>query len=242
MNLLIEIEYDGSDYAGWQYQPNKSTVQAEIEKALYKINQEKIKIYGASRTDAGVSALGQVANFHIPPFRVKNIRNFRNHLNAVLPDDIYIRKIKIVADEFNARYSSKGKIYDYRIVTNRSPLRKKFAWIITAKLDINKMRKSARLFIKHRDYSAFCRVKNKKGIVLIKSIKITKDRDEIHFRIEANRFLYKMVRRIIGALVELGRGHRTEDELKKALIGEKHRPLICAPADGLTLTKVIYGP
>lgn len=240
MNVLIEIEYDGTNYAGWQYQPNKKTIQGEIEKALFKINQTKIKIYGASRTDAGVSASGQIANFHIKSIRFNNLQDFRNSINGVLPDDIYVRKMRVVSDEFNARHSSKGKIYAYRIINNYSPLRKKFAWIIPYQLDITQMRQAARLFIKNRDYSAFCNVKYKNGIVAIKSIKISKYKDEIEIRVETNRFLYKMARRIIGALVEIGRGHRNEDDIRKALVGEKHRPLICAPANGLILTKVIY--
>jgi tRNA pseudouridine38-40 synthase len=236
----MEIEYDGTNYAGWQYQPNKKTVQGEIERALNQINQQNIKVYGTSRTDAGVSALGQIANFKISSMRFKNMVSFRKSINAVLPDDIYVRKMKIVADDFHARYSSKGKVYEYRIITNESPTRRRFAWIIPYQLDIKKMRKAAKLFIRQKDYKEFCKVKDKSGIVIMKSIKISKDKDEITFRIEANRFLYKMVRRIIGALVEIGRGHRTEDDIRKAMIGEKHHPLICAPAKGLILTKVIY--
>jgi tRNA pseudouridine38-40 synthase len=174
--------------------------------------------------------------------RFKNIASFRKSMNSVLPDDIYVCKMKIVNDDFHARYSSKGKGYEYRVITNESPTRRRFAWIVPDHyhLDINKMRKAAKLFIGQKDYKEFCKIKDKSGIVLMKSIKISQYKDEIYIRIEANRFLYKMVRRIIGALVEIGRGHRTEDDIKRALTGGKHRSLICAPANGLALVKVIY--
>jgi len=240
VNILIEIEYDGTNYSGWQYQPNKRTIQGELEKALRQIGQAKIKIIGASRTDAGVSALEQIANFHISAMQFKNIPSFRNGINALLPNDIYVRKMKIIAKEFHSRYSSKGKVYLYQIITEQSPLRKKFAWVLPYELDLSKMRNAAKLFVKHDDYKLFCSVKDKNGMVLMKSIKINKATDEIYIKIEANRFLYKMVRRIVGALVEIGRGHRTEYDIMKGLAGEKHRPLICAPANGLILVKVKY--
>lgn len=240
MNILMKIEYDGTNYSGWQYQPNKNTIQGELEKALNRLFQERVKVTGASRTDAGVSAQGQIANFRIASLRFKNLQDLFNSLKGVLPNDIYVKRLKIIDEDFNARYSSKGKIYLYQILANRSPLKQRFAWVVPYKLDLGKMRKVTKLFLKQKNYRAFCKVKDKDGKVKMKSISIRKTKDEIHIKIEANRYLYKMVRRIIGALVDLGRGHRTEEDVQKALIGEKHRPLICAPANGLILKKVIY--
>lgn len=240
MNILLEIEYDGNNYSGWQYQPNKSTVQGEIEQALKKIHQKKIKVIGASRTDAGVSALSQIANFHIESLRFESLKLLRAGLNAILPRDIFIKKIKRVAKDFNSRFFSKTKIYQYKIINQRLPLKQRFAWTVLYVLDIHKIKKAANLFIKQKDYAAFCSVKDKDGKVLMKSITIKKNKDEIFIKIEADRFLYKMVRRIVGALVDVGRGHRSEDDIERALNGEKHRPLICAPANGLTLIKVKY--
>ncbi|MBS4016012.1 MAG: tRNA pseudouridine(38-40) synthase TruA [Candidatus Latescibacteria bacterium] len=240
MNIKLEIEYDGTNYAGWQYQPNKITIQGEIEKALAQLLQKKLRITGASRTDAGVSALGQVANFEVTPLKGLSLAKLQCGLNSILPKDIWIRKISKAADEFNSRRYSKSKIYRYRIIANPSPIRQKFAWFVRYELDINKMRRAVKLFIRHNDFSLFCAAKDKNGEVDIESIIISQKRDQIDITIKANRFLYKMVRRIVGALVEIGRGHRSLDDIKKALAGEKHRSLICAPAHGLILKKVKY--
>jgi tRNA pseudouridine38-40 synthase len=240
MNIKLEIEYDGTNYAGWQIQPRKITIQGEIEKALYKIYQKKIKIIGASRTDAGVSAYGQVANFEVNPLKFSKLTKLQSSLNAILPKDIWIKKINKVADAFNARRCNKSKIYHYKIITKPSPLRQRFAWFLPYQLDIKKMQSTISLFIKHNDYSLFCAVKDKNGEVNMESVLISQNQDEINIAIKANRFLYKMVRRIVGALVEVGRGHRAQDDITKALVGEKHRPLICAPANGLLLTKVKF--
>ncbi len=240
MNIMMEIEYDGINYAGWQYQPDKLTVQGELERALAQLYQDKIKIIGASRTDAGVSAIGQIANFHTNTLRFNSLKKFLLSLNAVLPKDIYVKKVKAVNEDFNARYSAKAKIYQYKIIKHRSPLRRRFVWVLPFKLDIRKMTEAAKLFVKHKNYSIFCCLKTKEGRVNIKSITISKKKDEIFIKIEANRFLYKMVRRIVGALVDVGRGRATEDDIKKSLVSRKHRTLMCAPAIGLILKKVRY--
>ncbi len=261
MNYKIEIEYDGTNYAGWQKQPNKNTVQGEIEKALEKICQQHIKITGASRTDAGVSALGQVANFHLEEHIQKKgsvkirlvktcdearvsarlgLEKLRQSLNAVLPTDIWIKKINKVPDSFHARYDSVFKIYQYKIIYTPSPLQQRFAWVLGYELNLNMMQQTVTKFVKNKDYAQFCAVKDKDGRVTVKSIAVRHKKNETVITIQANRFLYKMVRRIVGALVEIGRGHRTLDDVKNALLGKKHRPLICAPAKGLVLVKVKY--
>ncbi len=242
MNILMEIEYDGTNYAGWQYQPNKKTIQGELEKALSQLYQAEIKVIGASRTDAGVSAQGQIANFHVPPLIATrySLQAIQHSLNAILPNDIYVKRVKIVPDRFHARFLSKGKIYQYQILIRPAPLRRRFAWFVPYELNLPKMRKAACLFLKQKDYSSFCKVSDKNGIVAVKSVSIRKRKDEILISIKANRFLYKMVRRIIGALVEVGRNHRTEEDIKNSLVGKEHRTLICAPAQGLKLMKVMH--
>ncbi len=254
MNVLIEIEYDGTEYAGWQYQLQKRTIQGEIENALNQIFQKKIRIIGAGRTDAGVSALGQIANFYLDNIgsnkkRKKFLNQLQKSLNAILPEDIVIKKIKEVPENFNARYSAKSKIYQYRIITTDSPLRKRFAWVISYKLDLNRMKYAAKLFLQQANYSAFCHVKDKTGEVKLKSLKILKAsnsitqeriQDEVVIQIEANRFLYKMVRRIVGALVDFSLRKIDEDDIKNSFHGLKHFPITCAPANGLLLLKVKY--
>jgi tRNA pseudouridine38-40 synthase len=207
---------------------------------LAQIYQKHIKVIGASRTDAGVSALSQIANFHIEANKSINLEHIKSSLNSICEQDILIKKIKAAPEDFHARFYSIAKIYNYKIINHRAPLQQRFAWVLPYEIKINKMRSSIKLFLKQKDYSAFCSVKDKDGKVIMKSITIRKKKYNIEVKIEANRFLYKMVRRIVGALVEVGRGHRTEDDVKRALIGEKHRPLICAPANGLILMKVKY--
>jgi len=238
----MEIEYDGTNYSGWQYQPNKKTIQGELEKTLSQLYQREIKVIGASRTDAGVSAQGQIANFHIASLLATrySLKAIQHSLNAVLPNDIYVKRLKIVPERFHARFLSKGKIYQYQILIRQAPLRQRFAWFVPYKLNLLRMRKATRLFLKQKDYSSFCKVSDKNGIVAVKSVSIRKRKDEILISIKANRFLYKMVRRIIGALVEVGRNHRTEEDIKNSLAGRETRTLICAPAQGLKLMKVKY--
>ena len=240
MNVIIKIEYDGTNYAGWQIQPHKQTIQGELEKALSQIFQEPIKVVGASRTDAGVSAMGQMSNFHISNMKFRDLPTLQKSLNAVLPEDIYVRQIKKVNDSFHARYSAKGKIYQYRILINPSPLRQRFAWVVKYNLDLLKMRSAAKLFLRNKDFSIFCKVKDKDGQVKMDSIRIKKIGDEILISIEANRFLYKMVRRIVGALTDVGRRHRSLDDIKNSVKSIKHRTLMCAPAQGLILVQVKY--
>lgn len=241
MNIAIEIEYDGTEYAGWQIQPHRKTIQGELQRALSQVFQMPIKVIGASRTDAGVSALGQIANFKLTDKQTEDINYLKNSLNAILPNDIYIKRMKRVPDNFHARFSAKGKVYEYKILLSRAPLRQHFAWLVLYKLNISKMRRACRLFVKQKDFKSFCEADDDKdGRISIKSLQINKVRDEITIKIEANRFLYKMVRRIVGALVEIGRGHRTDQDIKDAFEGVKNRSLICAPAQGLKLVKVKY--
>lgn len=240
MNIKLQIEYDGTNYAGWQKQPTRLTVQGVLENALAKILGQKITITGASRTDAGVSAFGQVANARIQSDRFSSLEKLKTSLNAVLPKDIAVKKISTVADYFNARRNSTSKIYRYQITSQRSPLQQRYAWHLAYALDIAKMRQASKLFIRHRDYAQFCSVRDKDGSVKIKSITIQGTKNKTVITIQANRFLYKMVRRIVGALAEIGRGHRNLDDIKNALAGQKHNPLICAPANGLILVKVKY--
>lgn len=240
-NILLEIEYDGTDYYGWQYQPKRKTIQGTIESALQKILQEPISLIGASRTDAGVSAQCQCANFLTN--RRLSIRAIQAALNSSLPRDIYIRNAYAVHLLFNARYAAKSKVYCYHIIIGRSPLRQRFAWEVSYPLDLIKMERAAKLFIGEKDFRSFCGIKNNSVLTecAIKRIDIKSSKEgDIMIEIEANRFLYKMARRIIGCLVEVGRGRITKNDVKAALIGKPHPPFVVAPAKGLILVKVKY--
>lgn len=245
-NILLEIEFDGTDYYGWQYQPKRKTIQGTIEAVLQKILQEPVTLIGASRTDAGVSAKSQFANFITNSSL--SVKAIQNGLNSLLPKDIYIRNAYSVHLLFNARFNAKSKVYRYQIIMGRSPIQQRFAWEIKYSLNVLKMEKAAKLFIGIKDYRPFCNIKigqgktnQKDGIVNIKRIDIKSPEGKmIIFEIEADRFLYKMVRRIVGSLVEVGRGKRTENDIRLALVGKPHPPFLVAPAKGLILLTVKY--
>jgi len=235
-NIRIDIEYDGTEYSGWQYQPNKRTIQGTIEEALEEIFREEIKIIGAGRTDAGVHALCQVANFKID--KDIPIENLRRALNSLLPPDIFIKRAMEVSMDFNARYDAKSKIYEYRILQGKSPLRRRYAWELSYKLNYEKMEEVKAIFPGKKNYGFFCQL-SKPAIVDVRGIGLTKKGDEIILRIEANRFLYKMVRRIVGALVDVGRGKIGAEDIVRSF-DKGPNPFITAPANGLILVEVKY--
>jgi len=243
-NIRLTIEYDGTDYFGWQIQKRKPTVQGEIKKVLERILEEKITLIGAARTDSGVHALGQVANFKT---RNKKLTtdNFIKALNSLLPSDIVIKEVKKVADSFHARYSAKSKIYRYQILKQLLPsaLGRGFSWHIPQTLDWRKIREASKYFVGKYDFSPFSVTgssrKNKQCTV--KNFKIRKAKNLCILQIEADYFLYKMVRRIVGALIEVGRG-KIEPEYIRALLNGKASTLRAqtAPPHGLFLIKVKY--
>lgn len=238
MRLKAIIEYDGTSFYGWQVQPARNTVQAEIEKGLTKITGEEIRIHGAGRTDAGVHAAAQVASFdyggRLPTDRLKLA------LNSLLPRSIYIKGLMQVRASFDARRDALGKLYRYRIIRGRSPLRRRFAWEFHYPLDIQKMKKASEYLVGSRDYAALCEVSEGPESLTVDSINIKEEADEITIDIKAKAFLYKMVRRMVGVATECGRG-KIEPEIIPGLF-RKDKPVqtITAPANGLVLVKVFY--
>ncbi len=245
----LTLEYDGTRYHGWQKQPHHATIQANLEDALSRLAQEKINILGAGRTDAGVHALGQVAHFQmsksIPP--AKLLRS----INALLPDDIAVKKVKAVDATFHARYSARRKTYRYFIDTapTRSTWKHKTAWHFTLPLDIRKMRQAAKGLIGRHDFSSLCATDNdaKNHIVDLFKISIFKKRgtppaeNQIFITLTASRFLRYMVRNIVGLLVEIGQGKRDADSIGPILDGKDRRLAgITAPPHGLFLMEVTY--
>ena len=243
-NIRLTIEYDGTDYFGWQIQKRKPTVQGEIKKVLERILEEKITLIGAARTDSGVHALGQVANFKT---RNKKLTtdNFIKALNSLLPSDIVIKEVKKVADSFHARYSAKSKIYRYQILKQLLPsaLGRGFSWHIPQTLDWRKIREASKYFVGKYDFSPFSVTgsSRKSGQCAVRDFKIKKVKNLYVLQIEANYFLYKMVRRIVGALIEVGR-EKIEPEYIRALLNGKASTLRArtAPPHGLFLIKVKY--
>jgi len=244
-NLKLQIEYDGSNYCGWQAQRNssKKSIQEVIEKTLRKIISEKVKLIASGRTDAGVHALAQIANFHthsqIP------IDKLKLGLNSLLPEDIKISKIEEKGPKFHSRFSSKLKCYRYTILNRQhsSPLIRNKVYFYPHSLDLKLMRKESKALLGRHNFGSFVASpgKEKNPNKTIKKLNIIKDRDFIYIDIEADGFLYNMVRNIVGTLIAVGRGRLAKGRLKEILLA-RNRTLAgtTAPAKGLCLVKVKY--
>uniref|UniRef100_A0A7C4CA36 tRNA pseudouridine synthase A n=1 Tax=candidate division WOR-3 bacterium TaxID=2052148 RepID=A0A7C4CA36_UNCW3 len=232
------LEFDGAAYAGWQFQPNRPTVQGALETALCQTVGRAISVTGCSRTDSGVSARNYVASFtaatRLTPERL------RLALNSRLPEDIFVKTIRPAPAGFNARYAARGKVYSYLIVLGRSPLRRGHAWEFGYPLDIRRLRAAARLFPGRRDFRHFCQTRDADGICTLTRVSVRQRADEIVITVAGDRFLYKMVRRIVGALVACGSGRTTLSDIKAALAGRPHAQFQTAPARGLLLESVRY--
>ncbi|MGA2775428.1 MAG: tRNA pseudouridine(38-40) synthase TruA [Candidatus Omnitrophota bacterium] len=246
-NLKLEVEYDGTNYCGWQVQGrangSKKSIQEVLEKKLRKILQEEVHTIVAGRTDAGVHALAQVANFKtrskIPCVRLLGA------LNALSPKDISISKIEEVGADFNARFSAKSKIYRYTILNRVYPsaLLHNKVYFCSYPLNLSLMRSEARLLLGKHNFKSFqaSDYRERNPVKTIKSLKITKNNDLIHIDIEANSFLYNMVRNIAGTLVEIGRGKFGKGSMKKILLAENRKFAgKTLSACGLCLLKVKY--
>ena len=239
----ITIEYDGSSYVGWQRQDNGISIQESIEKAIIQLTGEKIIIFGAGRTDAGVHALGQVAHFDLKKFF--NTDNIRDGLNQYLrPQPISILKAEEVDDDFHSRFSAKSRTYQYNISNRRAPLTidKNKSWGVFKKLDVNKMEFEAKHFLGHHNLDAFrsAYCQSKSAIKTIENILIIKKNENISIRVSAKSFLHSQVRIMVGTLVEIGKG-KIIKSIKRIIEEEKRSQAgITAPACGLYLIAVEY--
>jgi len=239
----ITIEYDGTNYVGWQKQSNGSSIQEGIEKALYRLTGVNTSIFGAGRTDAGVHALGQVAHFELEKdFKIDNIRDGLNqHLR---PSLIAILKVELVSDTFHSRFSAKKRTYIYKIVNRRAPLTtdKSKKWLVFKKLNINKMIKESKFFLGKNDLNAFRSIncQSNTSIKTIDSIEIISNKDDLMITVIAKSFLHSQVRIMVGTLVEIGKGKIKFSIQNIINQGERSKAGITAPACGLYLLKVEY--
>ncbi|EYE87729.1 tRNA pseudouridine synthase A [Fervidicella metallireducens AeB] len=242
-NIKLTIEYDGSSYFGWQRQPNKISIEAIIEETIQDLTKEDIKLIGSSRTDSGVHAKGQVANFitecKIPVFKIPSA------LNSKLPIDIVILDAEEVPLDFHARYSSVGKRYSYTILNRITPpaLYKNYVAHCKYDLDFEKMKKASKYFLGTHDFSAFKSTGSsvKTSIRTISDIELIKDEEIIKLYIEGDGFLYNMVRIIAGTLIDVGRGRISCDSIEDIIRSkDRKRAGQTAPASGLCLERVYY--
>ena len=241
MRYFIELSYKGTNYHGWQIQPDASSVQEEITKALATILQEKILLVGAGRTDAGVHASQMFA--HVDTVK-KLTDDYVHKLNAILPNDIVIKSIKEVSDETHARFDAVSRTYEYKILLGRDPFLLETTWQLHQKnLQIEKMNEAANLLFKYEDFESFSKVKtdvNTFNCSIMKAVWTLEDKHLI-FHIKANRFLRNMVRAIVGTLIEVGLGKKTVEDFRKIIESKKRSEAgLSVPAKGLFLTKVCY--
>ena len=243
MNLKLTIKYDGTEYHGWQRQPNGITVQEVLEDTLQKVMKKKTVVTGCSRTDAGVHAKMHVSNFEadtsIPVDKIPLV------LNQFLPPDIRAVKCSVEDDGFNARYHTVEKTYRYRILNceHNDPFLSRFVWHYPIKLDVDNMKRAAEKMVGEKDFTAFMASGSsaKTTVRNLKRVEVEKSGDLITITTTANGFLYNMVRIIVGTLVYVGNGKLTVDEVSR-ILEEKDRRLggVTAPPQGLILEEVVY--
>lgn len=242
-NIRLLIEYDGTNYHGWQRQRKRRTVQGEIEKAIKKITKEDVNIISSGRTDSGVHAKGQVANFitnSIIPGE-----NYKFALNINLPEDIKVLESCEVKKNFHSRFSAKYKKYKYVIYNGKMPrpLYRNFSYHVSWDLDIEEMRKSLKYFIGYHDFESFMGRDTKVDTTMrtIYNMEIEKNGEFIEITIEGKSFLRNMIRIMVGTLVYIGRGRIDKENIPKIIQG-KNRVLAgpTAPPQGLFLEKVYY--
>lgn len=241
--VKLIVAYDGTDYCGWQIQPNGITVEEVLNRALSRLTGEEIRVIGASRTDAGVHARGNIAVLDtastIPAER------FAYAVNPLLPEDIVVVKSEEVPQDWHPRYQNSVKTYEYRILNREmpDPLKRKYTWHVSFPLDIDKMREAAEHLKGQHDFRSFCSVHTavKSTVRTIYTLDIVKSGDEIIIRISGDGFLYNMVRIIAGTLAEVGRGFRTPEDVRDLLTAkEREQAGATAPPQGLTLIRIEY--
>jgi tRNA pseudouridine38-40 synthase len=242
-NIKIIIEYDGTNYCGWQRQNNVITIQEKVEKAIEMLTGEETKITGSSRTDSGVHAKGYTGNFYtnskIP------VGKFTGAINSKLPIDIVILHSFEVSNEFHSRYNSTGKLYSYSILNRPElvALGRNYIYHHKRILDIDAMNLATKYFIGRHDFSAFKNLGSsvKTSVRTITRLDIVKNEDTIKIYIAADGFLYNMARIIVGALIRVGEGKIKPSEIKN-IIGSKDRSKAgkSAPSCGLCLEEVFY--
>ncbi len=249
MNFKLLIQYDGTDFHGWQVQENQRTVQGELERTLSLLEDAKVHVVGSGRTDAGVHAEGQVANIRLN--RAFTPDKLRAAINGNLCRDVRILNVEKASDDFHARFSAKVKTYVYRVVNApvMSPFWLRWAHHESRPLDVGRMKDAARLFLGEHDWTAFSAARSdvENRVRTIKSFTVESFWDAranasiVEFRISANGFLRYMVRSIVGTILEVGRDEKDFDTIQTAIIGgDRSLAGITAPANGLTLLKVSY--
>jgi tRNA pseudouridine38-40 synthase len=242
MRLKLTIEYSGRRYSGWQIQTNARTIQGEIDRAIREATgQDRFELYGSGRTDAGVHALAQVAHLDVDTALAPEV--LRRRINDALPSDIVVLQADAAPRRFHARHDAIGRSYLYQIARRKTAFAKPFVWWVKEPLSVDRMRAAAAGFVGFHDFRAFSDDESteKSTDVQVDLIDIHEDEDLILVHIEGSHFLWKMVRRIVGVLVAVGRGDLTGADAATMMAGGSDAPArLTAPAAGLFLERVYY--
>lgn len=237
----ISIEFDGTRYSGWQKQPNSNTVEGEIESALSQILPEPVDIIGQGRTDSGVHAEGQVGHFDFP--EVLEPEKILYALLGVLPHDIAVWEIQQVEDDFHARFDATARRYRYQIIRRPAPLLRSFSEMVLDELDLEAMRRCAQKVTGIHNFDSFTKPDNENpdSVCAVTESLFTENSYQLCYHIEANRFVRHMVRRLIGMIMEVGKGKCTIEEFEDMIENpNKQKNSYGAAAQGLILEKVKY--
>lgn len=240
--FTLEIEYAGTRYSGWQIQKNARTVQGELARAVRAVlGTDRFELYGSGRTDAGVHALAQVA--HLDVATTVAPETLRRRLNDELPADINVLAIETATRRFHARHDAEARTYLYQIARRRTAFAKPFVWWVKDPLDVEAMRRAAALFIGLNDFRSFTddEPEEKSTRVHLERVEIAEVDDLVLVRVRGSHFLWKMVRRLVGVLVEAGRGRLSPDDVRQLLERPSGVPArLTAPPSGLFLERVTY--
>jgi tRNA pseudouridine38-40 synthase len=241
-NIKLVIEYDGTDYVGWQDQPNGPSIQRELESALAKILQGPVTTAAAGRTDSGVHARGQVVSCMIRAD--DDLPSLLKGLNALLPPDIRVQSMEQAPESFHARVSARARVYRYFLHLRPTALLRNYGWYVGGyQLERNLLDDCARLILGKHNFTSFCKSNSDATYFecTIEKATWTQDGSNLIFEIRADHFLYGMVRTLVGTMVEIARGHRRFEEFEKILRAkDRSRAGMAAPAKGLFLEEIIY--
>ena len=246
MRYFITFSYDGTNYHGWQIQPNGVSIQEKLQWALSTLLREEIAVTGAGRTDAGVHARMMVAHFDTSniEYGTLSIKDLAYKLNRLLPYDIAVSKVEMVSEDMHARFSATSRMYRYYIHTTKDPFQRAYSCEIHYPLDFVKMNDAARILMTYEDFGAFCKSGADVKTTLCQVTKaewVQTSPTTWYFEIRANRFLRNMVRAVVGTLIEVGRGRLSLDDFKKVIEGKQRSDAgESMPGNALFLEDIVY--
>jgi tRNA pseudouridine38-40 synthase len=240
-DLRLLLEYDGTNFVGWQSQTNGRAVQDEITKVLDQVLQEPVTLVGSGRTDSGVHARGQVASFRTQS--TLGLGSIQSALNGILPEDIYIHAVEEAPEGFNARYDAKERVYRYYIHLTPNAIGRFYAWYVKYDLNIESMNAVASMIVGEHDFESFCKYEAevKHYLCTVTKSVWTPQGGTLIYEVRANRFLHGMVRALVGTMVDIGRGYIPVSAMLDIMAAKDRRKAgMAAPAQGLFLEEVIY--